>query len=420
MKSIFTRTAAAAAVTATFAAGGLAATAAHAEVTVGPVTDEIGVVRIPAGAPIHIGGYWTLSGPDTALGLDQRRGVEIAFDDWNNEVVGHRIRFIAEDGLCNAEGGQTAATKLASDQSMVLVLGPDCSSSAVPSAPILWQAGIPQVATSTTAPALTADDRAEGFGGFVRTVYNDLAQGAADAQYAREELGCETAATIHDGSPYAEQLVRVMETNFREMGGTITSSEAVTPQDVDMRPLLTRVATDEPCVIYFPIFVAAAAQVARQAPDISGLGDTHLLGGSALLAPGFIEAAGRASVGFQFTNVDISPDVMGEAYPQFVEKYRAKFGEAPIQSFHAHAYDGGVLALRAIEAVAVKDDEGNTYIGRKALRDAIFASEFEGISGPIRCQANGDCAQATFAVYEYTDADADTFEVGVNPIKVWP
>ena len=91
-----------------------------------------------------IGGYWTLSGPDVGLGLDQKRGVELAFDDWNNEVVGHKIRLIAEDGQCNAEGGQIAATKLASNRNIVAVVGPDCSSSATPGAPILWKAGIVQ------------------------------------------------------------------------------------------------------------------------------------------------------------------------------------------------------------------------------------------------------------------------------------
>ena len=83
--------------------------------TKGPVTDEIGVVEIPEGAPIVIGGYWTLSGPDTALGLDQKRCVEVAFDEIGNELVGHPIQFIVEDSQCNAEGGQVAATKLAID-----------------------------------------------------------------------------------------------------------------------------------------------------------------------------------------------------------------------------------------------------------------------------------------------------------------
>ena len=41
--------------------------------TKGPVTDDLGVVEIPEGAPIVIGGYWVISGPDTALGVDSQR-----------------------------------------------------------------------------------------------------------------------------------------------------------------------------------------------------------------------------------------------------------------------------------------------------------------------------------------------------------
>ena len=52
-----------------------------AAATVGPVTDDLGVIRIAKGAPIQIGAYWVLSGADTALGLDEKRGVEIAFKD---------------------------------------------------------------------------------------------------------------------------------------------------------------------------------------------------------------------------------------------------------------------------------------------------------------------------------------------------
>ena len=251
-----------------------------------------------------IGGYWTLSGPDTALGLDQRRAVEVAFDEIGNELVGHPIQFIAEDGQCNAEGGQVAATKLASIPDVVAVLGPDCSSSATPGAPILWNAGIVSIGTSTTAPSLTAADRKPDYFGFLRTVYSDADAGKFDAKYFYEELQCRTLATIHDGSPYAAQLAKTVADNFRELGGEVVAEEAVAPTDVDMRPVLTGIAAKEPCLLYYPIFVAAAAQITRQAPDIPGLENTKTIGSSALLAPGFLEAAGAAAVGFEFTNVD--------------------------------------------------------------------------------------------------------------------
>lgn len=389
--------------------------------TVGPVTDPLGVVKIPKGAPIHIGGYWTLSGPDVNLGLDQKRGAEIAMDDHGNMVAGHPIKFYAEDSQCNAEGGQTAATKLASNRNIVVVVGPDCSSAGTPGGPILWKAGIPSVATSTTAPSLTAADRPEGLHGYMRTIYNDLAAGAADAEYFWNQMSCRSLATIHDGSPYAEQLVRVAENRFKELGGEVTAAEAVAPTDVDMRPVLTRIATTKPCVVYFPIFVAAAAQIVRQFGEIKGLEDTTPIGGSALMAPGFLEAVGDAAVDFVFTNPDTSPDAMGNRYPELVEKYKEKFGEAPIQAFHQNAYDGMAVALMGIEKVAVKDDAGNTYIGRQALRDTLFATKgFDGMGGEITCNEHGDCAGFKFAAYKFVDSDPESFEIGKNPIKIHP
>ena len=85
------------------AAGAISGVSAE---TLGPVTDPLGVVKIPKGAPIHIGGYWTLSGPDVDIGLDQKRGAEIAMDDRGNAVAGHPIEFHTEDSHCSAEGGK--------------------------------------------------------------------------------------------------------------------------------------------------------------------------------------------------------------------------------------------------------------------------------------------------------------------------
>ena len=398
------------------------ATSALAAETMGPVTDEIGVVKIRQGAPMFIGGYWTLSGPDVGLGLDQKRGVELAFDDWNNEVVGHKIRLIAEDGQCNAEGGQIAATKLASNRNIVAVVGPDCSSSATPGAPILWKAGIVNIGTSTTAPALTAPDRKPGYHGYLRTIYNDLAQGAGDAAYFKNVLECQTLATVHDGSPYAEQLVRVAEKEFEMLGGEVVAAEAVTPTDVDMRPMLTGVATNTPCVLYYPIFVAAAAQITRQVEEISGLEDTIVISGPTAMTPGFYEAAGESARGLRFTSVDnTSADALGADYPRMLQAYRDKYGENPTQAYHVNAYDAGAILMMAIEKVAVKDDKGDTYIGRKALRDALFETEgFAGMGGPIECNEHGDCAGFAFAVYEITDPDPATFDIGTNPRKIYP
>lgn len=399
---------------------GLSLSAMAAE-TKGPVTDDIGVVEVPSGAPIVLGGYWVISGPDTALGLDSKRGAELALDDVGNKIAGHDIQLVVEDDACNAEGGQTAATKLASVPNIVAVLGPACSSAATAAAPILWKQGIVSIGTASTAPSLTAADRKPDFDGFLRTIYSDADQGANDAKWFYNELKCKTLATIHDGSPYASQLAKAAADAFKELGGEVVAEEAVTPTDVDMRPVLTGIGTKKPCVLYFPIFVAAGAQIARQASEVSDLKDTNIIGGSSMMAPGMLEAAGDAAVGLRITNVDISPEVMGAKYPDFVKAYTEKYGEGPINAFHAQAYDAAAILAKAIESVAQTDGDGNTFIGRKALRDALFATkDHQGISGTITCNEHGQCGGFNFAVYEFTNGDPSTFKVGDNPKKIYP
>jgi len=403
------------------AAGALLALVPAAQgATVGPVTDDIGVIRIAKGAPIQIGAYWVLSGADTALGLDEKRGVEIAFKDVGGKLLDHPLKLNAEDDGCNAEGGQTAATKLAANPQTVIVLGPACSSAATPGAPILWQAGIVNICTACTAPALTAPARKPEYAGFARTVFSDSEQGKADATYVHDVAKAQAVVTIHDGSPCAQQLQQVFADNFRQLGGKVLSQEAISPNDVDMHPLLTRIASEKPELIYFPVFTAAAAQILRQAKETPGLEKVGLMGGGSLLSADFIEAAGPSVTGFRIGYPDLSPEAMGKSYPKFVEEYRKAYGEAPISGYHANAYDGAMLAIKAIEQVAKTDSAGNLYIGRKALRDAVFATKFDGIGGPIACDAYGQCAQFHPSVLEFTSADPKTFGVGKNPKKIWP
>ncbi|MDA8052459.1 MAG: branched-chain amino acid ABC transporter substrate-binding protein [Rhodospirillales bacterium] len=388
--------------------------------TVGPVTDPLGVVRIPKGAPIEIGGYWVLSGPDTALGLDEQRGVEVAIHDMGGKLLGHPIQFHPEDDQCTAEGGQTAATKLASIPNMVIVIGPACSSAATPAAPILWQAGITDIGTASTAPSLTAPNRPKGFYGFARTIFSDNDQGASDANYLYKVMKFRTAVAIQDGSPYADQLAHVFAAAFTKLGGKVFSIEGVTPTEVDMHPVLTRIASEKPDVVYMPIFVAAAAQILRQSKQVPGLQHTMIYGGGALMAPDMIEAAGPSIVGFHIGYPDISPKALGKTYPHLLAEYKKMFGEAPISGYHANAYDAAVLAFKAIKEVAKTDAAGNLYIGKMALRNAVFATKFEGASGPIACNPYGECAKFKPAVYEFTNANPKTFKIGVNPKRIWP
>jgi branched-chain amino acid transport system substrate-binding protein len=375
-----------------------------------PPKDPIGCVAIKKGQPIHVAYWMVVAGGDSSLGIDTRRGVEIAIQDKGGKLMGYPIKLSGQDEGCNAEGGQAAATKLASDPTIVAAIGSNCSSAARPGAPILWKQGIPTVSPSNTAPYLTDPKRGKEFDGYLRTAHNDKVQGAVAAQFAIKKLGVKTAATVHDGSVYAEQLQAVFAEEFKKLGGTIVAQEAVAPTDTDMRPVLTKIATGKPEFIYFPIFIAAGGHLARQAKEVAGLEKTYLMSADGTFSPDFYKAAGEAAVGMFHSSPDFS--AFGAGYKDFLAKHQKKFGEKPIAPFHAHGYDAAMMIFNAIEKTAVKDGD-TLYVCRSKLRDALYATKGQkGLTGAINCNEFGDCADPRIAVYQQT---ADNIKKLVNP-----
>jgi ABC-type branched-subunit amino acid transport system substrate-binding protein len=247
-------------------------------------TDALGCVDIAPGDPIHFAYALSVSGATAPLGEDARGGVEIAIDDKGGELLSHPIELTGEDTLCNAEGGQAAGTKLAADKTIVAIIGTTCSSEARSAMPLISEAGMTMISPSNTNPDLTNPDHPDHHPGYLRTAHNDLFQGRIAAEFAYNELGFTTAATIHDGSPYAQSLQEVFADVFQELGGTITAQEAVNVGDTDMKPVLTSIATGSPQIIYFPIFEPEGDLVAQQAKEVSGLESTALMGADGLFA----------------------------------------------------------------------------------------------------------------------------------------
>ena len=372
--------------------------------------DEIGCVDIAPDDPIHIAYMLTISGATAFLGEDSQGAIEIAVDDRGGKLLDHDILLTGEDSLCSAEGGQTAATKVASDPSILGVIGTNCSSAMTAAMDTVSNAGLVTLSPSNTAPALTLEGETWK-PGYFRVCHTDLFQGAVAAEFAYNELGARTAATIHDGSPYADQLQQVFSDKFQELGGTVTFQGAVNIGDTDMRTILTSVAADSPDVLYYPIFEPEGPFITAQSSEIAGLENTTLIGADGLLADSFPENAGANAVGMYLSG----PYVSGAPYDEFLGKWEAKFGGVPPSGFHAFAYDGTNILLDAIEKVAVVEDDGTIHIGRQALRDAVKASVVTGLSGKLDCSdkdfpgvgtSKGDCATGeALGIFEITDAE---------------
>lgn len=378
--------------------------------------DEFGCVEVADGDPITVGTALSITGDTATLGLDSQYGAEIAGQLKNDEggVLGHEVAWIHEDAGCSdAATGQTAAQALVADADvLVAVIGTSCSRTAVPAAPVLAAEGITLISSSNTSPTLTDPDHDEYAGEFyLRTAHNDLVQGAAMATWVCEQ-GFTTAATIHDGSTYADNLQGVFAEEFpSQCDGEITAQEAIAIGDTDFTAVLTTIAADSPDFLWYPIFHPEGTLITQQAKDFPGLEDTQLGSADGLLgSPDLPDQAGEAAEGMILSG----PACAGDFYEEtFLPLYTDISGEdVPISVFHCHAYDAANMIFAAIEEVAIEGDDGTLYIPRQALRDALYATEgFEGLTGTLTCDDVGDCADPAIRMSEIQDGEY---------VVVWP
>jgi len=380
--------------------------------------DPLGVVTIPPGEPIHIAFWGVLTGANASLGEDARRGFVIAVTDREAMLLDRSIRMTFQDALCTPEGGSTTAANLAADVTIVGLIGSVCSDETVGGISLLTDAGMTTISPSNTRPDLTTSDRGAEYAGYLRTAHSDAIQGAVVAEFVTNELNATTAATLHDGSAYAEALVGVFEEEFAGLGGSITLAEAVVRDATagEIRPALERIAPDSPEVLFMPLFTAEFGHVVSQIREIPGLENTVMIGADAGFSADALVAGGPSAVGMYLSSPDFT--AFGPEYQGFLERYQLQFASAPIQAFHAHGFDATNILLDAIEQVAVAGADGTLYVPRGALRDAIFATEnFEGITGTLSCDDYGDCSSPVIGIYQVTQENLD--QATTPTVPVW-
>lgn len=294
--------------------------------------------------------------------------------------------------------------KMTQDDSIVGIIGTNCSSAAEAAMALLSPSGYVLISPSNTAPRLTDPD-ASYEPGYFRVSQNDLMQGQLTALFAYEELGVRQVATIRDSSPYSQGLVMSFAETFTEMGGTVVYDGFIDIGQTDMSDVLTAAAVVQPELIYLPVFEPEGNFLMAQARETDGLEETEFITSDGLLADSFPEATGDAAIGLYLS----ASAVTGPAYDDLLDKWLAEFGTPPPSGFHAHAYDATNMLFAAIERVAVVADDGTLYIGRQALRDALTNTRnFPGVTGMLTCNEYGDCASGeALGIYQITEAEVE-------------
>lgn len=381
-------------------------------------------VIVAPGEKIQIRSLEAISGETASLGTPNQRSTQLAIEDFG-PIQGFEVDLGTPlDDLCSADGGQAAAQTIVADTSVVGVIGTSCSGAAGAALPLLSNAGMVLVSASNTNPRLTQTP----FGtageaylpGYYRTAHNDLYQGQAVADYVFNDLGLTKAGAIHDGDPYTDGLATAFADAFTALGGEVVIYTSVNKGDTDMTSVLTEVAAAGPQVVFMPIFPPEVNFIAEQLGSISGWEDVVLFAADGASVASFLSTP--ESEGWYFSGPNLqfgenANEFTGETASNLLTRYTDTFGEAPSAGFWGHAYDATTMLLKAIDSVAVLQDDGSLLIDRAKLREALSASAFSGIIGSIACDEFGDCGAQEIQIILWEDSTVED-QTTVAPLKV--
>jgi len=356
--------------------------------------DPFGCVQVDQGKPIRLAAL--VPYPDSEIGLGPvSRAMSLAIED-RRPLLGRDVVLTRRSDGC---GHYTPLDNLASDPTMVAVIGAGCSSTHELAKEILSEKGVVFLSTSSSGPSLTTPTDYTSF--FLRTMYNDRIQGSAMAAFAKERLVTRTAATVHDGSPYGESLVADFASDFLSGGGEVLVQRELRQGDQDFGRIVGGIEKRGPDFLYAPIFVAEAALLTQQVRQTQGMKHTSYGGADGMFTRDWLDATGPEAEDAYVSAPDHrfwDPRLDSEFMPRFERRFGESTNAWP--GFLARAYDATNMVLDAIEDVALEARRtGTLYIPRTRLRDRMFATKgYPGLSGTLTCDPNGDCNHSTRVV----------------------
>lgn len=354
----------------------------------------------PPPAALYIGVGADLSGVRAGRGTEMVNAVRLALDDHPTLTVDNvpvTLDLLAQDTGCGAVGGARVAETFAAAPNVVGVVGHLCESSCAASLPIYDAAS-----TVSISPGCTAADLTSTTGGsFYRVVPSQarLAEGAAVHLLA--EVG-DGVALLSDEQPLARALAPAFVAVYNARGGTLSGVYTGETGTLDPALQVDIALGNGATALVFIGRTSNAAAVAQALADADA--ELPLL----LLIPddpvAYIDAAGQAAEGTRFVTL---AEPAGQAIESLRLRYIETYGSPPESLAFAYAYDAANLLLRAADAAAeaedIRPDVGGIVVDGDAMARHLAGLVYTGVTGELRCDANGDCASTQTLVWAVQD-----------------
>ena len=326
---------------------------------------------------IKIGANLEMTGNTATFGQSATNGAKLAIKQVNAKggVLGKQITLVVADNKSDTAEAANAMQKLATQDKVIASIAPIASSSVMAAAQVNESAKILGISPTASNPNVTVDPETGKVRDYLfRATFIDPFQGAVMANFAKNTLKAQKAAVyIENSSDYAKGLGKFFKETFVQNGGNIVSDEAYLAKDTDFKATLTKIKASNPDVIFVPGYYQEVGMIIKQAREI-GI-TVPILGADGWDSAKLPEIAGAEALNNTFFSNHYSPDDNSPEIKNFVEAYKAEYGQVP-DAFAALSYDATMMIIEAIKRAGVEDSV-------KVKDELAKTKDYQGVSGSI-------------------------------------
>jgi branched-chain amino acid transport system substrate-binding protein len=314
-----------------------------------------------------------LSGAEALAGQDELLGTLTALQIYNDSNPAVKVKLIKADDQGDPAVAGPVSQGIASDKSVVGIVGSAYSGATIASFPAYKAAAIPMVSQSATRVTLTDPKAADnGFPIFHRVVPPDSVQGPALVRWATEGVSSPKAYVVDDQQTYSTGLRDAMKATWASKGVTVTYGQQ--PKGTtDYTSEVSKVLASKANVVVYAGYYAEAGAFAKALKDGGYTG--IFASGDGTVNTGFVTGAGAsAAEGARLTAPDFP--FTGVANAAQKAAYTKATGES-IDKADSHTYVVSSFDATNVFLTCIKS--GATTRG--AIQNCITRGKFDTLSG---------------------------------------